>query len=132
MSFKPFYFDFSEQDIVEFSEGAAKILRSGTLILGEFTERFENDFARTVGCKHAISCNSGSSALEFLMRIKNVANKTVLVPTNTNFATVAAILRAGGTVRYLDMDQSTFAPTLDMVEEALASTSNVAGVLWVH
>jgi dTDP-4-amino-4,6-dideoxygalactose transaminase len=54
------------------------------------------------------------------------------VSTNTNFATVAAILRAGGLVRYLDMDPKTFAPTLAMVQEAIERHSRVAGVLWVH
>ncbi len=132
MQIRPFHFDFTEQDIAEFQEGAANVLRSGNLILGEYTRRFEEAFARFVGVKHAISVNSGSSALEFLMRIKQIEGKTVLVPTNTNFATVAAILRAGGVVHYLDNDPTTFSPSLAMVEQALARAKNVAGVLWVH
>ena len=133
---KPFYFDLAPDEIRLFNEESAKVLQSGRLILGDQTRRFENEFARSVGVRHAISVNSGSSALQFLLRIKNVAGKTVLVPTNTNFATVAAVLRAGGQVRYLDMDETTFAPTLEMVrravESARAAGEPVAGVLWVH
>lgn len=134
---KPFYFDITDEEIAYFQQESAKILRSATLILGEYTTRFEQAFAEYIGVKHAISCNSGSTALEFLLRIKKVEGTAVLVPTNTNFATVAAIIRAGGEARYLDMDKKTFAPTLAMVQEAIArhrakSKAPVSGVLWVH
>ena len=129
---KPFSFEVTEEEILEFQEGAAKILRSGTLILGEHTERFEQAFAQFIGTRYAVSVNSGSSALEFLLRIKQVSGKIVLVPTNTNFATVAAVIRAGGIVQYLDMDPRTFAPTLDMIRTALSSRPDIAGVVWVH
>ena len=69
---KPFFFDFTEAEIAEFQEGAAEILRSGVLILGDYTARFENDFAQFIGSKHAIAVNSGSTALEFLFRLKKM------------------------------------------------------------
>lgn len=129
---KPFSFDLTEEEIERFKEGAARVLRSGRLILGDYTKEFERAFASYVGVKHAISVNSGSSALEFLLRLKKIENKTVLVPTNTNFATVAAVLRAEGQVRHLDMDERTFAPSLDMVKEGAEGEPRLAGVLWVH
>ena len=132
MEVNPFCFDLNEKDIAEFQNEAAKILRSGTLILGDYTARFEEAFAEYVGSKHGISVNSGSTALEILLRIKSVSGKTVLVPTNTNFATVGALIRAGGVVRYLDMDEKTFAPTLQMVKAEVQRTPNLAGVTWVH
>jgi dTDP-4-amino-4,6-dideoxygalactose transaminase len=102
------------------------------LILGEYTERFERQFAEFIGVKHAISVNTGSTALEILVRGYRVEGRTVLVPTNTNFATVAAVLRSGGKVQYLDMTPRDFAPTLAMVREAVEGSPGVAGVLWVH
>jgi dTDP-4-amino-4,6-dideoxygalactose transaminase len=128
----PFSFDLTDEEVESFMQGAAGILRSGQLILGDHTREFERSFASFVNVKHAISVNSGSSALEILLRMKKVEGRVVLVPTNTNFATVAMVLRAGGIVKYLDMDEGTFAPTLDMVKEAIALDSNLAGVLWVH
>lgn len=134
---KPFAFDITDEEIEYFTQESARILRSGILILGEYTTRFEQAFAEFIGVKHAIAVNSGTSALEIILRLKGVQDKTVLVPTNTNFATVAAVIRAGGQVRYLDMDKATFAPTLSMVQEAVArqgrySEAVIAGVLWVH
>ena len=130
----PFYLDLDEDAISRFLEGAERVLRSGMLILGKETETFENAFASYIGAKHAVAVSSGTSALEILLKIKGVRGRTVLVPTNTNFATVAAVLYAGGSVAYLDMDEATFAPTLDMVRERLEdpSADEIAGVAWVH
>ena len=129
---KPFFFDMTEEEIEYFTRESAAILRSGNLILGDYTTRFEQAFADFIGVKHAIAVNSGSAALEILLQIKNVASKQVLVPTNTNFATIAAVMRSGGKVQYLDMDKKTFAPTLDLVKEAVERNPSIAGILWVH
>jgi dTDP-4-amino-4,6-dideoxygalactose transaminase len=132
---KPFYFDINEEEIEFFLAQARQILQSGTLILGPHTQNFEEAFARYVGTKYAIAVNSGSSGLEILLRLKKAENSTVLVPTNTNFATVASVLRVGAQVQYLDMDKTTFAPSLEMVKKAVEERNyspSLAGVLWVH
>jgi perosamine synthetase len=134
---KPFAFDMTDEEIEEFTRLSAEILCSGVLILGEYGRRFERAFEEFIGVKHAIAVNSGTSALETLLRLRDVTDKTVLVPTNTNFATAAAVLRAGAQVCYLDMDRATFAPTLAMVQESVerprrSSRAPVVGVLWVH
>jgi dTDP-4-amino-4,6-dideoxygalactose transaminase len=134
---KPFYFDITDTEIELFLTEAEQILRSGALILGKHTTEFEKAFAEYVGTRHAIAVNSGSSGLEILLRLKEAEETTVLVPTNTNFATVAAVLRVGGRVQYLDMDEQTFAPSLAMVQEAVEKGSRepdapISGVLWVH
>ena len=134
---KPFYFDITDDEIQEFLSQSEQILRSGRLILGKHTQEFEQAFAEYVGSKYAIAVNSGSSGLEILLRLKKVEGTTVLVPTNTNFATVASVIRVGGKVQYLDMDEQTFAPSLEMVKEAVEGAkslqdTNISGVLWVH
>ncbi|MGB3508036.1 MAG: DegT/DnrJ/EryC1/StrS family aminotransferase [Microcoleaceae cyanobacterium] len=133
---KPFYFDITDDEIQYFLSESEKILRSGKLILGEHTKAFEQAFAEYVGTKYAIAVNSGSSGLEIILRLKKVEETTVLVPTNTNFATVATVIRAGGKVQYLDMDEQTFAPSLQMVQEAVEKGKNlperISGVMWVH
>jgi dTDP-4-amino-4,6-dideoxygalactose transaminase len=131
---KPYLLDLTDEEIEAFGRGAADVLRSGMLLLGAQTRAFEAAFAAYVGTRFAIALSSGTAALEILLRIQGVDGRTVLVPTNTNFATAAAVLRAGGRVRYLDMDPATFAPTLAMVEDALdrLAGADVAGVFWVH
>jgi perosamine synthetase len=96
---KPFTFAITDEEIEEFTREAAKILGTGILILGEHISRFEQAFAEFIGVQHAGAVNSGTRALEILLRLKGVTDKTVLIPTNTNFATAAPVLRAGGQVR---------------------------------
>ncbi len=132
---KPFYFDINDDEIEFFLSEARQILKSGTLILGPHSKDFEQSFAQYVGTSHGISVNSGSSGLEILLRLKKAEQTTVLVPTNTNFATVASVLRVGAEAQYLDMDATTFAPSLAMVQEAVENkvyAQPLSGVLWVH
>ena len=132
---KPFYFDITDAEIEFFLAEAREILQSGQLILGSHTKDFEEKFAQFIGTRHAISVNSGTSGLEILLRLKNAENTTILVPTNTNFATVATVLRVNSDVQYLDMDPKTFAPSLEMVKAAVEGkqyTKPLSGVFWVH
>ena len=67
---KPFFFDLTEAEIAEFQQGAAEILRSGVLILGEYTARFEKVFAEFIGSKHAIAVNSREGQSSILIWIQ--------------------------------------------------------------
>ncbi|MDF1810406.1 MAG: DegT/DnrJ/EryC1/StrS family aminotransferase [Phycisphaerales bacterium] len=128
---KPFFLDISPAERTEIQSAVGEILESGQLILGPKTDAFENAFAKYVGTKFAVSVSTGTAALEIILRSKNVEGKAVAVPTNTNFATVAAILHAGARPVYVDMDPSTFMPNLKMLEQ-VHKHENIAGAIWVH
>ena len=127
----PFNLDLDASEVVELQEAFGDILRSGSLTLGRFTEEFEVAFSRAHGCRYGVATSSGTSALEVLLRIRGAAGREVAVPTNTNFATVAAILSAGGRPRFLDMNRSTFMPSLEQLRR-LADRCELAGVVAVH
>ncbi len=129
---RPFYLDLTENEIEDIKERLGDILRSGELILGRYTEQFEREFAHYVGVKYAVALNSGTAALEALLTIKGARGKRIAVPTNTNFATVAAIIRAGGVPVYMDMTYEYFVPNLEIVEFTLDKYKDIAGVIWVH
>ncbi|MFQ5630404.1 MAG: DegT/DnrJ/EryC1/StrS family aminotransferase [bacterium] len=128
----PVYLDFTNNEISDIQNKLGEILLDGNLILGKYTEQFENEFAHYVGSKYAISLNSCTSALEALLTLKGARGRKVAVPTNTNFASVAAILHAGGQPVYMDMTRDSFVPNLDIVKHTLEKHSDIAGVLWVH
>ncbi|MEI6987562.1 MAG: DegT/DnrJ/EryC1/StrS family aminotransferase [Rhodospirillaceae bacterium] len=132
MLVKPFYLDLDDAEISILQRQFGDILRGGTLILGPYTEAFEAAFARYVGTEHAISVNSGTAALEILLRLKGVSGRTVAVPTNTNFASVAAIIHAGGSPAYMDMRADTFCSDLLALEAAHRRHPELAGAVWVH
>ena len=105
-------------------------LQTGQLTMGRHGKAFEEDFARFVGTRHAVAVASGTSAIEIPLRIAGVAGREVLVPTNTFFATVFGVLHAGGRVRFMDADPSTFGVSADSVRAQL--TDQTAAVIVVH
>ncbi len=128
---KPFFLDLDDGEIASIEKEMGNILRSGQLILGKHTEAFEAEFAKYVGLKHGVTFNTATSALEVLCVLKGAKGKKVGVPSNTNFASVEAILRAGGTPVYMDMTPEYFAPDLDILKRA-DDRHGLAGVMWVH
>lgn len=128
----PFYLDLTESEISDIQNAVGEILRSGSLILGKYTEQFEHEFAGYVGTRHAVSLNSGTSALQVLLARKEAKGRKVAVPTNTNFACVAAILHSGGQPVYMDMTVDYFVPDLDILQHTVDKHPDLAGVLWVH
>ena len=48
---------------VDLEEAVLEVLRSGQYIGGPQIKRFEEAFAASVGCEHAVGCNSGTCLL---------------------------------------------------------------------
>jgi perosamine synthetase len=107
-----------------------EILQTGQLTLGKYGRQFEEEFAAKIGVKHAIAVSSGTSAIEIPLRALGVEGKEVLVPTNTFFATPAAVLHAGGRVRFIDTDPTTL--SVDVAHLRTSIGPETAGVIVVH
>src|SRR5436190_23300356 len=95
---------FLPEDRAWIADRIQEVLASGQLTLGRYGAEFERGFAALSGTRHAVAVNSGTSALEIILRALGVAGKDVLVPTNTFFATAAAVVHAGGRPVLVDMD----------------------------
>jgi dTDP-4-amino-4,6-dideoxygalactose transaminase len=131
MMLKPFYMDFNGEEKESLKEIYGSILDSGVLILGHYTEKFESEFSNYIGTKYAVSMNTCTSVLEVLCVAAGLANKKVAVTNNTNFASVEAILRAGGHPYLMDIDKKTLMPDPDQVIETIKKL-RIEGVMWVH
>src|SRR4051812_5027672 len=110
---RPFFLDLTGTEIEEIQSAFGGILERGELILGRYTEAFESEFAAYIGTRYAATVNTGTSGLEILLEMKGALGKKVAVPSNTNFACVAAILRAGGTPIFMDMTREHFVPDFE-------------------
>ena len=76
-------------------------LRSGWLTTGPLTRRFEEEFAATVGARHAVALNSCTAALHLAVEALGLqSGQAVLVPTMT-FAATAEVVRYQGAVPIL-------------------------------
>jgi dTDP-4-amino-4,6-dideoxygalactose transaminase len=113
--------------VLDLIDGA---LATGQLTLGPLTEELEREFATRHGNPLAVATSSGTSALEIALRAVGVEGREVIVPVNTFFATAAAVLHAGGRVRFADVD----AGTLSLSEKTLAAalTPSVTAAVHVH
>jgi dTDP-4-amino-4,6-dideoxygalactose transaminase len=105
-------------------------LRTGALTLGPTGGRFEEAFAARHQAPHAVAVSSGTSALEIIFRAIGVEGRDVVVPTNTFYATAAAVAAAGGRPRLADVSAATLALSPATVEAAL--TPATAVVVLVH
>jgi dTDP-4-amino-4,6-dideoxygalactose transaminase len=121
---------FSEEDRAWVLERIDECLATGALTLGRFGAELEAEFARLCGVRHAIAVNSGTSALEIILRSIGVAGRSVIVPTNTFYATGGAVIHAGGRPLFADCEPDAFALDPESLRRVL--TSDVAAVIVVH
>ena len=92
----------------EILDATDEVLRSGQLIQGNYTAEFENWLAKRNHSKYAVTCHSGSQALEIIAefyRLQTGVNPPrVIVPAMTYVATANAFVRAGWEVHITDTD----------------------------
>lgn len=119
-----------EEDIRSLQAEIGDILRTGQLVLGSRTKKFEGEFAEIIGKKHAVAVSSGSAALEIALRALNIEGKKVIVPANTFYATAAAVLHAGGKLQIVDVDRETWSLSPDIIAKNM--DEETAGVIAVH
>ena len=87
------------------------VLRSGILMNGNYTAKFENWLSNKNNSSYAMTCHSGTQALEIIAEyyrdhdLSLVEKPTVLVPAMTYPATANAFLRAGWSVLIADTDR---------------------------
>jgi perosamine synthetase len=89
---------------------AERVLRSGRLVLGPETERFEEALAARTGRAHAIAVGSGTTALELSLWALGIGTgDRVLVPSFGFPAAANAAGRLGAEVVPVDVDPETWA-----------------------
>lgn len=97
--------DIDETDV----EAVAEVIRSKRLALGSKNQEFERLVCEKFSIKHAITVNSGTSALHLIVKALGIGpGDEVLVPSYTFVASVNAILFEGATPVFVDIDPETY------------------------
>jgi dTDP-3-amino-3,4,6-trideoxy-alpha-D-glucose transaminase len=75
-------------------------------ILGEQVAAFETELAAAFGAKHAVTVGTGTAAIELGLRALGLGDSgaEVIVPALTSLFTAQAVLAAGCTPRFADVD----------------------------
>jgi aminotransferase EvaB len=108
-----------------------KVFSSGRLILGESVDAFERAFAQYSSARHGVGVNSGTDALVIALRALGVGpGDEVVTVANTAVPTVSAIVTAGATPRFVDVDPETYLMDAGHLEDAL--TSRTKCIVPVH
>ena len=120
---------FNADDISYITEKFKEIL-SGKSFLSQYKYciQFEQEFASYTGTDFAVSCNSGTSALELIFRALDVQGKEVILPSNTFIATANAIMNAGGIPVFADCDESMCLDFKDTINKITPETIAICHV----
>jgi dTDP-4-amino-4,6-dideoxygalactose transaminase len=109
----------------------ARVLVSGTYILGSEVEAFEQAFADYSGCKYAVGVGSGTDALFLSLKALGIGPACeVITVSHTAIATVAAILAAGAVPVLADIDPMFY--TLDVAALEGAISAKTRAIVPVH
>ena len=115
------------KEILEKIEG---VVRRGDFTLGEEVDRFEEEFASLIGVKYAIGVGSGTDALFLSLRALDIQpGDEVITTAFTFYATVGAIVTAGATPVFCDIDDD-FNLNIDLIESKI--TSKTKAIIPVH
>jgi perosamine synthetase len=120
--FRPFSGPEEEAAVIE-------VLRSGWWGLGPRTAEFEARFAEMVGATHCVGTNSASNALLLSFTALDLAGREVITPSLTFVSTNHAILHAGGTPVFADVDPVTL--TIDPADAERLVTPRTAALVAV-
>ena len=120
---------FAEDEV----EAVAGVLRSGKVNYwtGELGKRFEQDFAKFHGSKHAIALANGTVALELALYALNIGpGDEVIVPAKTFIATASCVVMRGAKPVVVDIDPDSQNISLAAIEKAM--TARTKAIIVVH
>ena len=118
----------------ELSEAIQRVVNSGWYLLGVEKNKFEKEFAEYIGAKHCVGVANGLDALTLiLMAMKKKygwsAEREVIVPAMTFIASAEAIVRAGLTPCFCDVDED-FLISPSCIEKSI--TNKTCAIMPVH
>lgn len=115
------------------------VIKSGWLTTASRCFRFEEDFAKFIGVKHALAVNSATAALHLGLEALGIAEgDKILVPTFTFTATAEVVRYLKADPIFVDCDLETFCITPTLIENTLANNqslimdNSLKGIIPVH
>lgn len=115
----------------EIDSSIARVLDSGTYILGHEVEAFEDEWSSYCDARHCVAVGNGLEALELGLRAMGVGpGDEVIVPSNTYIATWLAVSHCGAIPVPVEPDETTYNINPSLIEAAITPRTKV--ILPVH
>jgi perosamine synthetase len=106
------------------------VILSGWVSLGPKVAEFERAMAMLVGAQHAVATNAATTALHLALLVAGVRpGDEVLCPSFTCMATANAIILAGATPRFVDIEPRTY--NIDARDAELRLTPRTRAIMMV-
>ncbi len=110
---------------------AVKVLKSGWILMGPASFEFEKNLSRYMRTKHAVLTNSCTSALFQSLLLAGIKPGDEVITTPLSYvATPNAIIHAGGTPVFVDVEPETGLIDSNKIEKAITNKTKV--ILPVH
>jgi dTDP-4-amino-4,6-dideoxygalactose transaminase len=108
-----------------------RVIGSSLFILGPEVEAFEAEFAAYCGAAHCVGVASGTAALSLALIAAGIGpGDEVIVPGHTFIASALAVVGAGATPVFCDVESGT--GLIDPAAAACAITARTAALVAVH
>src|SRR3989442_1564236 len=112
-------------------QSVVETLRSGWLTTGPKVKQLEANFARYIGCRHAVAVNSGTAALHLALEAVGIKEgDEIIVPTMTFAATAEVVLYFKAKPVLVDCQPDTLNIDPNQIEAAI--TSRTKAIIPVH
>ena len=118
---------------VQCREFACDAIANGAIsgLFGDYIEKFEKEFAKFTGVKHAICCSNGTTAIHLALLCAGIeAGDEVLVSTTTNMATFFAVEYVGAIPIPIDIKPDSL--TMDPEDVVKKISKKTKAILCVH
>jgi dTDP-4-amino-4,6-dideoxygalactose transaminase len=113
------------------TEAIARVIASGTYVLGSEVEAFEKEVASRIGVGGSVGVASGTDALALALLASGVTQgDEVITVSHTSGATVAAINMVGAVPVLVDIDEETYCLDPDCLDGA--TNTRTKAILPVH
>ena len=115
----------------EILKAVEEVFESGQLILGNKVQLFEKTYAAYCGVNYGIGVDNGTNAITLALHSLGITRgDEVITVANTAIPTVSAIVTAGATPVFVDINPETYLMDISKIETAI--TSKTKCILPVH
>ena len=108
-----------------------RVFQSGTLVLGDSVKQFETEFSSYCGVDHGIGVDNATNGIFLALKALGIGHgDEVITVSNTAVPTVSAIVQAGATPCFVDINEETGLMDVDQIENVI--TERTCCIIPVH